>query len=66
MTVPVLDYDPSKDAHDSYFVGVEAKRLRGDTSWPERPATKAPNWWLWVVLIACAVFWAGILILIVR
>lgn len=25
------DYDPGKDAHDSYFAAVEAKRQRGDT-----------------------------------
>lgn len=24
------EYDPRKDAHDSYFVAIEAKRLRGD------------------------------------
>lgn len=29
-TVSVVDYDPAKDAHDSYFAAIEAKRLRGD------------------------------------
>lgn len=69
MTVPVLDYDPGKDAHDSYYAAVEAKRLRGDTSWPERlpldhvpvEPIQAPNWWLWAALIFCAVFWAGMI-----
>ena len=32
------EYDPAKDAHDSYFAAVEAKRLRGDThGWNDRP-----------------------------
>ena len=26
-------YDPQKDAHDSYYAAVEAKRERGDKSW---------------------------------
>ena len=26
------EYDPQKDAHDSYYAAVEAKRLRGDAS----------------------------------
>lgn len=66
MTVPVLDYDPAKDAHDSYFAAVEAKRLRGDTSWPDRPPldhvpeTASPSPWLFRITIACAVFWAAV------
>lgn len=32
-----LDYDPRKDAHDSYFVAIEAKRLRGDHLPPIKP-----------------------------
>ncbi|HEU4986886.1 MAG TPA: helicase-related protein [Rhizobiaceae bacterium] len=36
-----MDYDPAKDAHDSYFEAVEAKRLRGDKHWPERKAADA-------------------------
>lgn len=31
----MTDYDPAKDAHDSYFAAVEAKRQRGDKHWPE-------------------------------
>lgn len=32
------DYDPAKDAHDSYYEAIEAKRQRGDThSWENRP-----------------------------
>lgn len=27
-------YDPAKDAYDSYFAAIEAKRLRGDKHWP--------------------------------
>lgn len=30
------EYDPADDARRSYEVAVEAKRLRGDTHWPER------------------------------
>ena len=26
------EYDPAKDAHDSYFAAIEAKRLRGDAA----------------------------------
>lgn len=26
----MTEYDPAKDAHDSFFVAIEAKRLRGD------------------------------------
>jgi hypothetical protein len=26
------EYDPVKDAHDSYYAAIEAKRLRGDAS----------------------------------
>lgn len=29
-------YDPAKDSAGSYAAAVEAKRLRGDTHWPER------------------------------
>jgi len=28
----MTDYDPAKDAHDSYYAAIEAKRLRGDAS----------------------------------
>ncbi|MBN9255248.1 MULTISPECIES: hypothetical protein [unclassified Mesorhizobium] len=28
-------YDPAKDSAGSYAAAVEAKRLRGDTHWPE-------------------------------
>ncbi len=29
-----MTYDPAKDAHDSFYAAIEAKRLRGDThSW---------------------------------
>lgn len=71
MTIPILDYDERKDAHDSYYAAVEAKRLRGDTSWPARDHVPvepihAPNWWLWAILIACAFAWPVILFLIVR
>ncbi|CAN7300942.1 hypothetical protein LJR231_001530 [Phyllobacterium sp. LjRoot231] len=31
---PGDDYDPEKDAHGSYLAAVEAKRLRGDETWP--------------------------------
>lgn len=31
------DYNPRKDAHDSYFVAIEAKRLRGDHLPPIKP-----------------------------
>jgi site-specific DNA-methyltransferase (adenine-specific) len=36
---PALDdYDPAKDAHDSYFAAIEAKRQRGDShDWEGRP-----------------------------
>jgi hypothetical protein len=30
-----LDYNPQKDGELSYLVAIEAKRLRGDTHWPE-------------------------------
>lgn len=30
-------YDPAKDAHDSYFAAIEAKRQRGDTHDWSRP-----------------------------
>ena len=30
------EYDARKDAHDSYYVGIEAKRLRGDHLKPTR------------------------------
>lgn len=26
------DYDAAKDAHDSYYAAIEAKRLRGDAA----------------------------------
>lgn len=69
MTVPIIDYDPADDARKCYDLAVETKRLRGDTSWPERvpldhvpvEATKAPNWWLWAVLCACTVFWTAVI-----
>jgi DNA modification methylase len=32
-----MEYDSAKDAHDSYYAAVEAKRLRGDTTDWERP-----------------------------
>ena len=33
-----MNYDPAKDAHDSFYAAVEAKRLRGDThDWDNRP-----------------------------
>lgn len=35
------EYDPGRDAHDSYFAAVEAKRLRGDTHWTKKPP---PAW----------------------
>lgn len=31
------DYDPAKDAHDSYFAAIEAKRERGDDYYPQKP-----------------------------
>lgn len=31
------EYDPAKDARDSYFAAVEAKRQRGDKHWPDKP-----------------------------
>ena len=34
-----MTYDARKDAHDSYFVAIEAKRLRGDSHWPEPIST---------------------------
>ncbi|TPN57163.1 hypothetical protein [Mesorhizobium sp. B1-1-7] len=34
-------YDPEKDAHDSYYAAVEAKRLRGDRHWTQKPP---PAW----------------------
>ncbi|WP_336057354.1 DNA-methyltransferase [Nitratireductor sp. CH_MIT9313-5] len=36
----MADYDPKKDAHDSYFAAVEAKRKRGDKHWPEKDPWK--------------------------
>lgn len=33
----MTDYDPAKDAHDSYFAAIEAKRARGDKHYPESP-----------------------------
>lgn len=33
----MTDYDPAKDAHDSYYAAIEAKRLRGDTHYPQKP-----------------------------
>ncbi|MER9710196.1 hypothetical protein NKJ13_07990 [Mesorhizobium sp. M0174] len=35
-------YDPAKDSAGSYTAAVEAKRLRGDTHWPE-PRERAPD-----------------------
>lgn len=32
----MIDYDPKKDAHDSYYAAIEAKRLRGDKHYPEK------------------------------
>ena len=33
-----MSYDPAKDAHDSFYAAVEAKRLRGDKhDWENRP-----------------------------
>lgn len=29
-------YDPAEDSRKSYDAAVEAKRQRGDTTWPER------------------------------
>lgn len=34
------EYDPADDARRSYEAAVEAKRLRGDTHWPERAPWK--------------------------
>lgn len=36
------DYDPAKDSAGSYAAAVEAKRLRGDTHWPE-PNERKPD-----------------------
>lgn len=36
-------YDPQKDAHDSYYAAIEAKRLRGDTSWSGRASEKVAD-----------------------
>lgn len=33
----MTDYDPAKDAHDSYYAAIEAKRLRGDDYYPQKP-----------------------------
>lgn len=35
-------YDPQADSAGSYAAAVEAKRLRGDTHWPERKE-RAPD-----------------------
>ena len=33
-----MSYDPAKDAHDSFYAAIEAKRARGDThDWENRP-----------------------------
>lgn len=32
----MTEYNPRDDARKSYDVAIEAKRLRGDTHWPER------------------------------
>ena len=33
-----MSYDPAKDAHDSFYAAIEAKRLRGDKhDWENRP-----------------------------
>ncbi len=34
------EYDAQKDAHDSYYAAIEAKRMRGDTCGWERPIRK--------------------------
>lgn len=33
MSTETDDYDPAKDAHDSYFAAIAAKRARGDRHW---------------------------------
>lgn len=35
----MTDYDPAKDAHDSYYAAIEAKRLRGDANPIKREVT---------------------------
>jgi hypothetical protein len=36
-SMPNVDetYDASQDAHDCYFVAIEANRSRGDRHWPQ-------------------------------
>lgn len=41
---PADDYDPQKDGIGSYYAAIEAKRLRGDTHYPERSAVVTLPW----------------------
>ena len=38
----MTDYDPAKDAHDSYFAAIEAKRARGDRTGSPRGSKGVP------------------------
>jgi hypothetical protein len=38
-----MTYDPAKDAHDSYFAAIAAKKARGDTHWPQRSSDQKPG-----------------------
>lgn len=55
----MTEYDPRDDSRKSYDAAVEAKRLRGDTHWPERlnpPASKP----FWLRCNGCDHRWVGL------